>query len=238
MYETLKKKFSEIIDQANLASEEVTISGRALTAKEAIGNPEHLDYPLQKGKERLMQAEFRGSFGQAFTDMSDNFEGRLSQIVEMNLTSNFRRAIFISTINAVMRYLGMIDKSMHCKETSPVSCSKELTKYLKEEFGKPKVALVGLQPRMLEALSGEFDVKVIDLDENNIGQKAYGIMIGPPQRTDVNLSWCDIALITGTTLINDTIGEFKTEKPVIFYGVTIAGPARLLGLEHFCPYSL
>ena len=132
----------------------------------------------------------------------------------------------------------MIDKSIHCKDMSPVRCSKELVKYLKEEFGKPKVALVGLQPRMLESLSGEFNVKVMDLDENNIGQKAYGIMIGPPQRTDANLSWCDMALITGTTLVNDTIGEFKTEKPVIFYGVTIAGPARLLGLEHFCPYSL
>ena len=77
MYETLRKKFSEIVAQANLESEEVKISGRSLTAKKAIGNPEHLDYPLQKGKERLMQAEFRGSFGQAFTDMSDNFEGRL-----------------------------------------------------------------------------------------------------------------------------------------------------------------
>jgi uncharacterized protein (DUF4213/DUF364 family) len=238
MYETLRKKFSEIVAQANLESEEVKISGRALTEKEAIGNPEHRDYPLQKGKERLMQAEFRGSFGQAFTDMSGNFEGRLSQIVEMNLADNFRRAIFISTINAVMRYLGLIDKSIHCKDTSPVRCSKELVKFLKEEYGKPKVALVGLQPRMLEALSGAFDVKVMDLDENNIGQKAYGIMIGPPQRTEANLNWCDIALITGTTLTNDTISEFKTEKPVIFYGVTIAGPARLLGLEHFCPYSL
>jgi len=238
MYETLRKKFSEIVVQANLESEEVKISGRALTEKEAIGNPEHRDYPLQKGKERLMQAEFRGSFGQAFTDMSGNFEGRLSQIVEMNLADNFRRAIFISTINAVMKYLGLIDKSMHCKDTSPVRCSKELVKFLKEEYGKPKVALVGLQPRMLEALSGVFDVKVMDLDENNIGQKACGIMVGPPQRTEANLNWCDIALITGTTLVNDTIGGFNTEKPVIFYGVTIAGPARLLGLEHFCPYSL
>ena len=134
MYETLKKKFSEIVDQANLASEEVKISGRALTAKEAVGNPEHRDSLLQKGKERLIQAEFRGSFGQAFTDMPDNFEGRLSQIVEMNLTSNFRRAILISTINAVMRYLGMIDKSIHCRGTSPVRCSKELIKYLKEDL--------------------------------------------------------------------------------------------------------
>ena len=132
----------------------------------------------------------------------------------------------------------MIDKSVHCKDKGPINCSKELSNYIKEEYGKPKIALVGLQPRMLEALSREFQVSVMDLDENNIGQKKYGIMIGPPQKTEVNLSWCDVALVTGTTLVNDTIGEFKTKKPVIFYGVTISGAARLLGLEHFCPYSL
>jgi hypothetical protein len=98
--------------------------------------------------------------------------------------------------------------------------------------------MVGLQPRMLEAFSREFEVRVTDLDENNIGQEKYGIIIGPPQRTKANLNWCDVALITGTTLINNTIGEFKTEKPVIYYGATITGPAHLLGLRHFCPYSL
>lgn len=238
MIETLRKKFLEIIVERDLTLEEVRISGRSLTSKEAIGNPEHLDYPLQKGKERLMQAEFRGSLGQAFTDMPGNFRGRLARIIEMDLTNNFTRAVLISSINAVMRHLRMVDRSVHCKDKGPVECSKELTRYIKEEYGKPKVALVGLQPRMLEALSREFQVSVMDLDENNIGQKRYGIMIEPPQRTEANLNWCDIALITGTTIVNDTIGEFKTEKPVIFFGVTIAGAARLLDLKHFCPYSL
>lgn len=237
MYETLKKIVSEIIRESQLASEKVRVSGRCLTPKEAIGNPEHSDYPLQKGKERMMQAGFRGSLGQAFTDMPGNFVGELSQIIGMNLTNNFRRAVFISTINALMRHLGMIHNSVHCKGTGPVKCSKELVKYLKKEFGNPRVALVGLQPRMLEALSGEFEVNVMDLDENNIGQKMHGIVIGPPQRTAANLRWCDVALVTGTTIINNTIDEFKTKKPVIYYGVTIAGPARLLGLRHFCPYS-
>jgi hypothetical protein len=238
MIETLKKKFLQIIEERDLALEEVRISGRSLTAKEAIGNPGHIDYPLQKGKERLMQAEFRGSMGQAFTDMPGNFQGRLARIIGMDLTNNFKRAVLISSINAVMRYLKMFDKSLHCKDKGPVDCSKQLARYIKEEYGKPKIALVGLQPRILEALSREFQMSVMDLDENNIGQKKYGIMIEPPQRTEANLNWCDIALITGTTIVNDTIGEFKTQKPAIFFGVTIAGAARLLDLKHFCPYSL
>jgi len=237
MYDIIKKKFSAIIAERDLGSEEVKIVTRTLTPEEAIGNPEDNDYPLQKGKERLMQAEFKGSHGQAFTDMFGNYEDRLSQIIEMDLSNNFRRAIFISTVNSVMRHLGMVDKTVHCKDKGPNFCSQELVIYIQEKFNKPRVALVGLQPRMLEAISREFEVRVTDLDSENTGRKKFGIMIDSPEQTKANLNWCDVALVTGTTLVNDTIGAFRTEKPTIFFGVTIAGPARLLGLTHFCPYS-
>ena len=235
MYDIIRKKFSEIIEEKGLGAEEVSVRARTLTPEEAIGNPEDQDYPIQKGKERVMEAEFKGSRGHAFTDMFGNFKGSLSQIIEMELTNNFRRAIFVSTINAVMRHLGMVERTVHCKDKGPNVCAQELVSYIKKEFGKPKVALVGLQPRMLEALSREFEVRATDLDRENIGQKKFGIVIDPPEQTEANLSWCDIALVTGTTLVNDTIGAFKTGKPVIFFGVSIAGPARLLGLTHFCP---
>ncbi len=237
MYDIIKEKFSAIIEERDLGSEEVSIVARTLTPEEAIGNPEHSDYPLQKGKERLMQAAFKGSQGQAFTDMFGNYEGRLSRVIEMDLTNNFRRAIFISTVNAVMRHLEMVDKTIHCKDKGPKHCSRDLVAYIKKSFDNPRVALVGLQPRMLEALSENFEVKVTDLDDGNIGQKKFGIMIDSPEQTKANLNWCDVALVTGTTLVNDTIGAFQTEKPTIFFGVTIAGPARLLGLTHFCPSS-
>ena len=238
MFKALKKKFKEIVKEKKLRSEDVRVVGRTITPKEAIGNPGDQDYPILKGKERMMQAEFKGSLGQTFTDMSGNFEGKLSRIMGLSLTNNFRRAVYISTVNAVVRHLGMVDRSIHCRDYGPVKCSQDLVAHIKKEFGKPKTALVGLQPRMLESLASKFDVRVTDLDEDNIGEQKYGIRIGPPQRTEANLNWCDIALVTGTTFVNDTISEFKSEKPVIFYGSTITGPARLLGLTHFCPYSL
>lgn len=117
----------------------MSVVARTLTPEEAIGNPEHGDYPLQKGKERLMQAAFRGAFGQAFTDMFGNYEDRLSRIVEMDLTNNFRRAIFVSTVNAVMRHLGMIERSVHCKGKGPKDCSQELVTYIRQEFYNPKI---------------------------------------------------------------------------------------------------
>ncbi|RLC27162.1 MAG: hypothetical protein DRH37_11135 [Deltaproteobacteria bacterium] len=237
MYDILKEKFSQIVREKGLGAEAVKVTARTLTPEEAIGNPEDDDYPLQKGRERLMQAAFKGARGQAFTDMFGNFEGTLSQVVDMALTNNFRRAVFVSTINAVMRHLGKIDRSVHCKDKDPVACSRELVTFMKEKFGRPRIAQIGLQPRMLEALSAEFDVRVTDLDEDNIGREKFGVRIDPPEKTAENLAWCDVALVTGTTLVNDSIGMFQTGKPVVFFGVTISAAARLLGLTHYCPYS-
>ena len=50
--------------------------------------------------------------------------------------------------------------------------------------------------------------------------------------------WADLLLATGTTLVNGTLmGPWLGNKPVIFYGTTIAGAAHLMGWERFCPRS-
>ena len=230
----LKKEFIKIINENGLESEEVVIKAAPLSPEEAIGNPEDRDYPLVMGKERLMQAELKGSLGQAFTDMYGNFSGRLSDIVEMDLTNNFRRAIFISSLNAVMRYLGLITKSIHCRNEEPRECSHELVKYIEKNYGHPKIAFIGFQPRMVEALSKRFELKVTDMDINNIGSEKFGVKIHDPEKTQEHLDWCDMVLATGTTAVNGTIDQFRVSKPVIFYGITISGVAKLLGLNDFC----
>jgi hypothetical protein len=236
-YDTVRKAFIKIIKKNGLDSEEVVITATPLSAEEVIGNPEERDYPLIVGKERMMQAEFRGTPGQAFTDMYGNFSGRLSDIAAMDLHNNFRRAIFISSLNAVLRYLGMITKTKHCREDEPKLCSQELANYIEKNYGDVRVAIVGLQPRMVEALSQRFEVRVTDLDKANIGTEKYGTVIDGPDKTDENLDWCDVAMVTGTTVVNDTIDQFIIAKPAIFYGVTVSGVARLLGLNQFCYYG-
>lgn len=234
MYDIIKKEFTKLISESGLGSEEVFIQAVPLSPEAAIGNPEDKDYPLITGVERLMQAEFRGALGQAFTDMYGNFNGKLSDIVEMDLRNNFRRAIFISSLNAVMRYLRLITKSIHCKDNEPRECSYELVKYVERNYGRPRIAFVGFQPRMVEALSPKFELRVTDMDQDNIGTEKFGTIIHSPEKTEENLNWCDIALVTGTTIVNDTINQFRTSKPVIYYGITISGVAKLLGLSHFC----
>jgi len=236
MYDILKKEFARIVKD-NALEGKVVIKAAVLSPEEAIGNPEDRDYPLIVGKERMMQAEFRGSLGQAFTDMYGNFNGRLSEITAMELKDNFRRAIFISSLNAVLRYLGLITKTTHCKNDEPRQCGYELAKYIEENFSHPKVAMVGLQPRIVEALSKRFELRVTDMDQANIGTEKFGCTIHGSQRTQEHLEWCDIVLVTGTTVVNNTIDQFMISKPVIYYGITISGAAKLLGLKHFCHFG-
>jgi len=133
-----------------------------------------------------------------------------------------------------MRHLGLVDKTIHCRNNEPRECSQELVKYLERNYGHPKIAFIGFQPRMVEALSQKFELRVTDMDLGNIGKKKFGVMIRSPEKTQENLSWCDIVLATGTTIVNDTFNQFRLSKPVIFYGITISGVARLLGVNHFC----
>jgi hypothetical protein len=237
LHDIIREKFIRLIKEHGLEGEEVTVKAAALSPEQAIGNPEDKDYPLVKGDERLMQAEFRGSKGHAFTDRYGNFSGRLADIAEMDLNNNFRRAIFISSLNAVMNHLGLAERTVHCKDKQPRECATELASYIKENYGQPKIAMVGFQPRMVEALAPHFELRVTDMDKVNIGQEKFGVKIDDPARTKENLEWCDIALVTGTTIVNDTIDQFLIAKPVIFYGATIAGAAELQGLNRFCPFG-
>jgi len=237
MYEILKEKFSTIVNEHNWSAEEITVTAQTLSPEEAIGNPEEDDYPILKGRERIVEAQFRGARGHAFTDMFGNYRGTINEILGMEMKNNFRRAVFVATLNAVLRHLGILDGTVHCKDRAPQECSKILVEKIRSEFGNPKVLLVGFQPRMAEALAQEFALRITDLDEANIGTKKFGVIIQSPQEAQQNIEWCDLMVVTGSTAVNNTMQEFIGKKPVLFYGVTVAGPAYLLGSNHFCPFG-
>jgi hypothetical protein len=237
VYENLKEVMFEISRDQKLLSKSVQVRARVLTSEEAIGNPEGDDFPLQKGKERLMQAEFLGAKGQAFTDRYGDFEGVLEDVLKMGLGNNFRRAVFVSTVNAVLRHLGRIDKTVHCRDKEPTECAVELASYIRKKYGNVKIALIGFQPRMVESLASHFPLRVLDLDKDNIRAKKFGITVEGPEQTDGAVDWADLLAVTGTTLVNGTIGSFLRGKPFFFYGTTIAGAAHLMKWERFCARS-
>ena len=181
-----------------------------------------------------MQAEFLGALGQAFTDRYGDFEGTLEDVLNMELKNNFRRAVFVATLNAVLRHLKKIDQTVHCRDTEPGECAQQLARYIKTRYGEVRVGQVGFQPRMVETLAGEFPLRVLDLDPENIGSRKFNVTIeGPGSREEV-IRWADLLLVTGTTLVNDSIADFIGKKPVLFYGTTIAAAAYLMGWDRFC----
>lgn len=234
IHEELKGRIFRISEEEKLLSEPVQVRARVLSTEEAIGNPEADDFPLQKGKEKLMQAEFLGAVGQAFTDQYGDFEGTLEDVIKMELVNNFRRAIFVSTINAVLRHLRKIENTVHCRDKEPAECASELSTHILEKYGKVKTALIGFQPRMIEVLSAQFPLRVTDLDKDNIGTKKFGVIIEGPEHTDAVMDWADLLVVTGTTLVNGTIGNFLRDIPLLFYGTTIAGATHLMGWNRFC----
>ncbi len=237
IFKLIRDRFQDLVRENSLPDEHVDVRVKTLTPQEAIGNPEHQDYPLVRGKERMMEAEILGARGQAFTDMYGNFSGTVAEVGAMRLENNYRRAIFLATLNAIARSLKIVENTVHCKDDQPPLCAKKLASYVRENYGSRKVALVGFQPRMAEALAQEFDLRVTDMDAHNIGATKFGVQIQGPEFTAGAIAWCDLALVTGTTLTNSTLNELLMDKPTVFYGVTIAAPAHFLNLKRFCPYG-
>ncbi len=238
IYKELKSKFEKIILENGLKSEKIRIKAFPLTPEEAIGNPSDLDYPLVKGRERLMEANFRGFKGQAFTDIYGDFEGTIEDVISLKMRTNYERAIFISTLNAVLRGLNIISNTVHCKNDEPRECAKKAVNFIGKHYGNPKIFLVGFQPRFAEAFSTHFRLRITDLDDEQLGKKINGVLVENEENAKRNIEWADLLWITGTTVVNDTIEDFlNVNKSKIFYGTTIAGAAYLLGLTRFCAMS-
>ncbi|PID57599.1 hypothetical protein CSB45_07175 [candidate division KSB3 bacterium] len=232
LYQRLQTALQQEVVRHQLTDRRVKISCRALSAREAIGTPEHDDYPIIRGKELMVQAEFEGSCGQAFSDEFENMLYTIDDLLNIELSSNKIRASFIASLNAVYRHLGLCEKTIHCKNAEPQECASRLHTIISAE---QKVVLIGFQPRFFEALAAHCQLRVIDLNPENIGKAIHSVTVEPESMTDEAIAWCDLIFATGSTLVNGTITRFLTQqKPVIFYGTTISAAAKILHLDRYC----
>lgn len=234
MLEQVRGRVLEIWIGNGLLDERVEI--RALTPGEAIGTPGE-GYKLEVGRERMMEATFRGSKGQAFTDHFGDYSGTLAEVAALPLGDNYRRAVFVASMNASLRALGLCDRTVHCREQGPADCAKKLREHLLAAHPGRRIAMVGLQPKFLGVLAGDFQLRVLDLDPENIGTTVSGVEIEGPDTGRFATAWADLLLVTGSALANGSIFEFTDTCPakkVIVFGVTAAGAAALYGWERFC----
>ena len=103
-----------------------------------------------------------------------------------------------------------------------------------------RIALVGFQLVHARRCSERGELKILDLDVRNVGQEKFGVVVlDGGKDTEEVLRWCDLALVTGTTVVNGTLEAILkvAGAKAVFYGISIAGVAELLGLERFCPRS-
>ncbi len=241
--EKAKEKFRIIIETHRLGSEPVEVTIGTLTARQAIGDPSRKDFPLLEGREVMIEAQFKDSFGQAFTDRPSEFKGSLNDVLNLKLDTNDERAIFDVTLNAVMAHLGMVNGVRHCHDEEPEKCAAEIAQHIQTKYGNVRIGLIGYQPAILENLVKTFDAKNVrctDLNPRNIGTLKYGAEVWNGKTGTTRLiTWCDILLATSSTIVNDTFDSIKVEaddrgKRLIVFGVTGAGVSTLLGLERLC----
>lgn len=238
-YSSITNKLQQALEKevinGSFLDQNISIRCHALPPGVAIGTPEHDDYPIIKGREVMIEAGFKNAKGQAFTDEFENADYRVEDLLNIQLDTNRNRAVFIAGLNAVFRYLELIDHSVHCRDTEPVKCAEKLLDHIAPGS---HVLLVGFQPRFLEILASNYHIRAVDLDQDNINKIVFNIKIEPSRCTEDAIKWCDMIFATGSTIVNGTIAKFlETEKPVIFYGVTIAAAAKILNLKTYCEYG-
>jgi len=239
-----KKKFENIIEENDLKLENIEITAAGLSPEEAIGDPDRQDFPLLQGEEVMIEACFNGYRGQAFTDHPGEFSGTLEEILQLDLENNYHRALFVASVNAVLRSLNLVEKTVHCRDNEMEDCVEEMVDWVKEKYPETvTLGIVGFQPALLEAAAARFSAEniiVTDLNRDRIGQKEYGIkVLDGEKENEFLISESDFVLSTGSTMVNDTASELlklfdEYDTSFAFYGNTITGLAFLLDLPQLC----
>ncbi len=243
----VRKRFKEIVQKNGLMEESIEVEARGLSPEESIGDPGRDDFPLMTGREVMIQACFKNSYGQAFTDHPGNFKDSLQEVINLSLRDNYKRALFIATLNAVLRELKLAEKTIHCRDDEPRLCSNKVVAWIEDNIpAAGKIGIIGYQPAMVEQCCSYFgpdNVIVSDLNKERLGENKYGVIIGDGgKENDRLIREADFVLMTGSSLVNDTIDNLlqivnKYNRDYCFFGNTISGTVSLLDLPHLCFYG-
>jgi hypothetical protein len=242
--EQARDKVRKLCVEKGLDERAEMVSVRPLTAEQAIGTYVS-KAPLQiaTGVEKVLEADFRGSKGHTFTTSPEPFTGTLWEVFQLPLDAPVNRAIFACTLNAIVRFYGLASDTMHCRDDGPEKCAKAMLGWIIAKHGKVKVGVVGFQPAIVQRLAASLSskmVRVTDLNPSLIGMVRGDVEIWDAKvATDKVAGWCDVGLITGSSITNGTIdglvATFEScQKPYYFYGVSHSGASALLGLPRLC----
>lgn len=243
-FERFHRAFARLVTETRHHDELVTVTAAPLSPQEAIGSPDRDDFPLLLGKERIMEASIAGARGHAFTDQAGSFSGTLSDVLSLASDTPRNRAVTVAAANAVACAAGLVLDTVHCKDDEPGVCGQTIAKMLKQRFDGATVGLLGLNPAIAHALVQAFgskNVRITDRQIHTTSKSIEGVDVWDAEsETDRLIREVDVALVTGTTLVNGTFDRIarmleEIGTPFFVFGVTIAAPSFLLGLHRICP---
>ena len=243
MLERARDELSVLLDSHDI-DYDLPVHVMPLTPDQAIGDADD-EFVIKKGKERVIEATVAGSRGQAFTDTPRKWKGTVGDALSLDLTGTGNRAVFVAVLNAVLRHIHAAPGTIHCRDDDPADCGSVLAREIRMRYGEGNVGLIGLQPAILAGPVkelGEKRVRVLDRNAENVGKMKRGVLVEKEENLKDVAAWSDVGLATGSSLVNGTIDRIveaydEEEKPLLFYGNTIAGAAVLLGLSRICPFA-
>ncbi len=238
-----RRAFAALVDEAGLGGATIIVTARTLSTEEAIGIPVYNDLPILRGKEVMIEAEFQAARGHAFTSAPSSWSGTAGDLLALPLEHARERALLNAAMNAVLRSLGVIDRTVHCHSEDIARCGAEMAARLRQEFDLIPVGLVGYQPGIAAGLVEQFgpgNVCITDLLAENLGRAVGGVEIWDgADRTEDLVHRSRLVLATGSTAANGTLDELQdltasAGVPLIVYGVTAAAVCHLCGMRRLC----
>ncbi len=228
MIEELRENFINIIEENELKHENIEVQTC-------------LSFPHEK--EVLIEANFKGNKGQAFTENGLEFQGKIDDILNIDLNTSKNRALFIASTNAVLRYLNLIQGTVHCNVEETKKCAQKIADNFSRRYGMfLTIGMVGFQPFIAEALIKKIGKENIRIcDKNNANKNFYDVLIEGEKNMKSIIAGSFLTLAKGNAIVDGKIDEiikiFKEDNKsriVVFYGITIASAPKLLGLKRLC----
>lgn len=236
LYEQITERFFAIPGMEELLSQPVSV--RADSDPEPALMPWNYIPFKDRRPEYRVCASFNGFEGEAYTETPSDFDGTLKGAVELPPSDKGIDARCLAAINAAMNSLGL------CAGTFPATFD-ERRLYTDALFGqvcgeraiRSNIILVGYDGYIVKKfVSEDIDFWTMDRDPDNISQDRFKHVIVNSgfYNREACFAWGKLFIITGSTLTNGTIVQYLDRgKELLFYGITIAGAATLLGLPWF-----
>lgn len=235
IYDKLINRFLAVPGVSGMLDEPVIIKGDE-KPEPALMPWNYIPFKDRRPEYRVT-AQFKESYGEAYTETPEDFEGTLAEVLSIAPSDSGIDARLVAAVNAVMNHFG------RCAGTFPTTFDERrlytdaLYNYVSENYGKSNIILVGYDGYIVKKfVSEEVDFWTMDRDPDNISQDRFKHVIvnSALYNREACFAWGKLFIVTGSTLTNGTIVQYLDKGvDILFYGITIGGTARLLDLPWF-----